>query len=100
MALAFGSPNDKNFIINNINNNNKKNVYNDNNNKNNINNNKFFEGAIVSPIYTFSMASNMNVYQPSQRWNREKYKNHNNYRGKNTDTDEKKKPLLSVFSPH
>ena len=41
--------------------------------------------TLVSPIYTFSLAGNINVYTPSQCTNMEKYSKHVKYKGKNAD---------------
>ena len=38
--------------------------------------------TFVSPIYTFFLAGNINVYMPIQGTNREKYFNHNIYKGR------------------
>ena len=45
--------------------------------------------TFVSLIYTFSPAENINVYTPSQGTNRERYFNHINYKGKNSDSGRK-----------
>ena len=61
------------------------------------------DSNFISPIYTFSLAGNINAYMQSQGKNREKYFNHIEYKLKNADYGGKQSPfhgcVFSIFRP-